>query len=57
MEGYMNLIFIRKNPEYKNKATQYFQNKWGNESNNMVYEDCITHSMDTEAFYHSGIYY
>ena len=45
----MNLISIRKNPEYKNRAIQYFQSKWGNESSNMVYEDCITHSIDAEA--------
>lgn len=45
----MNLISIRKNPEYKNRAIQYFQNKWGNESKNLVYEDCITHSIDAQA--------
>ena len=45
----MNLVSVRENPEYKDLAIQYFQNKWGNEASNMVYEDCITHCIDAVA--------
>jgi GNAT superfamily N-acetyltransferase len=45
----MNLVSVRENPEYKDLAIQYFQSKWGNESSNKVYEDCISHCVDAEA--------
>lgn len=45
----MNLVSVRENPEHKDLAIQYFQNKWGNEASNIVYEDCITHCIDAVA--------
>lgn len=45
----MNLVSVRENPEYKDLAIQYFQNKWGNEASNIVYEDCIAHCIDAVA--------
>ncbi|NLK75977.1 MAG: GNAT family N-acetyltransferase [Clostridiales bacterium] len=45
----MNLVSVRENPEYKDLTIQYFQSKWGNESSNKVYEDCISHCVDAEA--------
>ncbi len=45
----MNIISVKKRPEYKDRAIKYFQSKWGNESNMMVYEDCITHCIGAKA--------
>lgn len=36
----MKIISIRENPEYKEKAIQYFQNSWS-EVLPIIYEDCI----------------
>ncbi len=44
----MRIVSIRENPEYKELAIKYFQSKWANEDSNMVYEDCITHSINAE---------
>ncbi len=45
----MNIINIRKNPEYKNKAILYFQEIWANEDNKMIYDDCISRSIETNS--------
>lgn len=45
----MNIVSVRENLEYKDLAIQYFQSKWGNESSNKIYEDCITHCIDAVA--------
>ena len=38
----MNIISIKKLPEYKDVAIKYIQSKWANEKSMKVYEDCIT---------------
>ena len=45
----MKIISVRENPEFKDLAIQYIQSKWGSESSNMVYEDCITHCINAES--------
>ena len=45
----MNIINIRKHPEHKEKAIAYFQSKWANKNNLMVYEDCISWSVKTDS--------
>ena len=41
----MKVISIRKNPERKNKAIEYFQSKWKSVSP-IIYEDSINHCID-----------
>jgi N-acetylglutamate synthase-like GNAT family acetyltransferase len=41
----MKLISVRENPEYKDKAIQYFQKSWKSVLP-IIYEDCITHSIN-----------
>lgn len=43
----MKLISIREYPEFKDRAIRYFQSKWATEQSMMVYENCITHCMNT----------
>lgn len=43
----MNMISIKENPEYKNKAISYIQSKWASEKSKMVYEDCISNCITT----------
>ena len=43
----MQIINIRKNPEYLEQAIAYIQSKWANRRSKKVYEDCITKSIDT----------
>lgn len=38
----MEVISVKRRPEYKDAAINYFQSKWGNQSNAKVYDDCIT---------------
>lgn len=45
----MNIISIRKQPEYASVAIKYFQEKWANEDSLKVYEDCITNSIIAQA--------
>lgn len=40
----MNIISIRQNPEYKEKAIKYFQKSWS-EISPIIYEDCISNSI------------
>jgi N-acetylglutamate synthase-like GNAT family acetyltransferase len=44
----MTVINVRESSEYKEQAIAYIQSKWGNRRNNKVYEDCISHSIDTK---------
>ncbi|SCJ47115.1 Acetyltransferase (GNAT) family [uncultured Clostridium sp.] len=37
----MNIISIKKQPEYASIAIKYFQEKWASEDSLKVYEDCI----------------
>lgn len=41
----MRIISIKENPEYKEVAISYFQEKWASEKNMMIYDDCITHCL------------
>ncbi|MDA6072099.1 GNAT family N-acetyltransferase [Flavobacterium sp. AC] len=43
----MRIISVRENPEYKDKTIQYFQNSWP-EIAPIIYEDCITHSINAK---------
>jgi len=45
----MTVISIRENPKYKDSAIKYFQEKWANEDSLMVYEDCITSSINAKS--------
>ena len=41
----MKIISVRENPEYKDKAIEYFQQSWKSVLP-VIYEDCITHSIN-----------
>ena len=43
----MRIISVRENPEYKDRAIQYFQNSWS-EVAPIIYEDCISHSINAK---------
>lgn len=45
----MKIINITKQPEYKDVAIAYFQEKWANQNSMMVYEDCISRSIHTSS--------
>ena len=42
----MEVINVCERPEYKERAIAYFQKTWANEASMMVYEDCITRSLE-----------
>jgi len=43
----MNIISVRKNPEYRDKAIAYFQRSWQSVIP-VIYEDCISHCILTD---------
>lgn len=43
----MKIISVRENPEYKQRAIEYFQRSWESVSP-IIYEDCISHSIDAK---------
>ncbi len=43
----MKIISVRENPEFKNKAINYFQNSWKSVLP-IIYEDCINHSINSD---------
>ena len=45
----INLISIREKPDYKMRAIAYFQSKWASKDSMMVYDDCISHCIDTQS--------
>ncbi|WP_255387567.1 hypothetical protein [Listeria sp. ILCC792] len=45
----MQLKSIRTHPEILRPAIEYFQSKWADEDTSTIYEDCLTHAMQTES--------
>lgn len=45
----MKVISVRKSPEYKDIAINYFQRVWASQNTMKVYEDCITHAITTSS--------
>jgi len=45
----LEVVNIRENPRYKDRAINYFQKKWANDESRPVYEDCISRSLVTES--------
>lgn len=45
----MNIVSVRKQPEYARAAIKYFQDKWASEESMMVYEDCIMNCITSES--------
>lgn len=43
----MDIISIREQPHYKDQAIIYFQDKWGSETTNMLYQDAISRSIES----------
>ena len=43
----MKIISVRENPDYKNRAIEYFQRSWKSVLP-IIYEDCITHSIEAK---------
>lgn len=42
----MNIVSIRKQPEYLEKAIRYFQEKWATPESAAVYDDCLRRCID-----------
>lgn len=41
----MNIISVREDISYINKAIQFFQEKWATPETTILYEDCISNSI------------
>lgn len=53
----MNIVSVRKQPEYAKAAIKYFQDKWASEESRMIYEDCIMNCITQNHRCRSGIFY
>jgi len=45
----MEVVNLREQKQYKEKAISYFQKIWANDGSKAVYEDCISRSLLTES--------
>jgi len=45
----MEVVNVRENPQYEEKAISYFQDKWASDKSRSIYEDCISRSLMTES--------
>lgn len=45
----MEIISIRKHPEYLERAILYFQDKWATDDSMAVYDDCLRHCIDADS--------
>ena len=45
----MRIISLRNNPEYLDRAINYFQDKWSTDDTMQVYDDCLRHCIDAAA--------
>ncbi|CEN23683.1 GNAT family N-acetyltransferase [Paraclostridium sordellii] len=45
----MNIISIKKQPEYASIAIKYFQEKWASKDSLKVYEDCINNCITSNS--------
>jgi len=44
----MKIISVKHNPDYCQKAIRYVQKHWANQDTMMVFENCISNSLDTK---------
>lgn len=45
----MKIISVREHANFASNAIQYFQKQWADENTNLLYEDCILHSLKTKS--------
>lgn len=43
----MEIISVRERPQYVDAAIAFLQKAWGNSVNDVIYEDCLRHCLDS----------